>query len=99
MVVVDIGSTEVDLVLIRAMFEICPGINLFYISKQDMDWVRNKHANEDPHVWRSMFINTSDPVWHTQVMMVEEMDKTNTFIGTDQKGGIVMAIIHPRETE
>jgi hypothetical protein len=92
--ILNTGTEEVTIKLIREMFEACPELNMFYISKRDMDRVI-AHNEDDPDPIRSShFINPNDSAWHSQIMMVEEMDATNTFIGTSDKGDIVMAIIH-----
>jgi hypothetical protein len=88
-----VETQEVDLKLIRAMFKECPALNEFYISKRDLDYIRDKHREEDPIRRLSMFIDLSDPVWHSNIWVKEELDEANIFVGQSEEGDTVIAVL------
>lgn len=94
--IIDIGSTEVDLKLIRAMLDANPAITIFYMALKDIEYVRDKYNEVDPVRRLSMWINTNDPVWHTSVQAFEELDKGNVVIACSEEeaSDIVIGILN-----
>jgi hypothetical protein len=91
--ILDTNTTKVDLKLIRAMFAECPSLNKFYISNNLMAGVRKYVDDKEAFGHVDFFVNADDPVWHSDIMVLPELEMANIFVGTSESGDTVVAVI------